>query len=73
MKYSVDRIEEGFVVCEDEAGDIKTFSLNDLPEDIKEGTLFTFVDGGIEILSDETAEHRAALAQKQRNIFKKRV
>ena len=73
MKYSVDRIEEGFAVCEDEAGDIKTFSLNDLPEDIKESTLFTIVDGGIEILSDETAERRAALAQKQRNIFKKRV
>ena len=72
MKYSVDRIEEDFAVCEDEDGNMKTFSLSDLP-DVKEGTLFTIVDGVIEILAEETAGRRAELAQKQRNIFKKRV
>lgn len=75
MKYSVDRIEESVVICEDENEEIVRFKLSALPEGIKEGDLFSFTDGVAVILTDETASRKKELFDLQKSIFtkKKRV
>lgn len=72
MKYSVDRIENGIVVCEDESGESVTFEISKLPEGIKEGDLFSITEDKIEILPDETAECRKKMAELQKSIFTKK-
>lgn len=72
MKYSVDRIENGIAVCEDENGESVNFEIAKLPEEIKEGDLFSVTDDKIEILPDETAERRKKMAELQKNIFTKK-
>ena len=75
MKYSVDRIEEAVVICEDMNGEMVRFQLKKLPEGIKEGDLFEFSDGVAVILGDETAARKKELHNLQKSIFtkKKRV
>ena len=75
MKYSVDRIEESVVICEDENGDTVRFKLSALPEGIREGDLFSFVDGAAVILKDETTAKKKELYDLQKSLFtkKKRV
>lgn len=72
MKYSVDRIENGIAVCEDENGESVNFEIVKLPEEIKEGDLFSVTDDKIEILPGETAERRKKMAELQKNIFTKK-
>lgn len=71
MKYSVDRIEEGIAVCEDENGESVNFEITKLPEEIKEGDLFLVTEDKIEILPDETADRKKRIADLQKSIFKK--
>lgn len=75
MKYSVDRIEESVVICEDENGETVRFKLSALPECIREGDLFSFVDGAAAILKDETTAKKKELYDLQKSLFtkKKRV
>ena len=75
MKFSVDRIEESGVVCEDMNGETVRFQLKKLPKGIAEGDLFEFEDGVAVILKDETAAKKKELHDLQKSIFtkKKRV
>ena len=70
MKYSVDRIEEGIAVCEDENGGGMTVSVESLPFDVKEGDIISEKDGVLELLPDETQEKKKRMASLQRGIFK---
>jgi hypothetical protein len=72
MKYSVDRIEEAVVICEDENEEIVRFKLSALPEGIKEGDLFSFIDGVAVIIEDETAARKKEIFDLQKSIFSKR-
>ncbi len=72
LKYSVDRIEEGFAVCEDENGKTVNIETGKLPEGVKEGDLVSINDGEAVILKDETEERRKKLAEKRRALFKKK-
>lgn len=72
MKYTVDRIDDGYAVCEDENEKIVNFELNLLPEDVKEGNIIEKTDNGFVICSDETAERRKKMAALQNSIFTKR-
>ncbi len=69
MKYSVDRIENGVAVCEDENGNFEKFSVTILPEKICEGDIFTAADGVFTILADETAARKKKIADLQKGIF----
>lgn len=72
MKYSVDRIEEDFAVCEDENGVFENLELSVLPENIKEGDILLQAGNGFSVLADETEEHRQRLAKLQKSIFTKK-
>jgi hypothetical protein len=72
MKYSVDRIEDGIAVCEDENGVSVKLEITMLPKGIKEGDLFLMTEDKTEILHDETAEKKKRMADLQKSIFTKK-
>lgn len=72
MKYSVDRIEDGIAVCEDENGKSVNFEVAGLPKGIKEGDLFSVTDDKFEILTEETSDRRKKMAELQKSIFTKK-
>lgn len=72
MKYTIDRIEEGIAVCEDDTGNHVNIQLTLLPEDVREGDIISAGDNGFTVCREETEERRKALAEKQKSIFKKR-
>ena len=72
MKYSVDRIEEGIAVCEDENGGMTTINVAQLGFDVKEGDIICKTDIGFELLPDETAEKKKRMANLQKSIFTKK-
>ncbi len=72
LKYSVDRIEEGFAVCEDENGKTVNIEKEKLPENVKEGDLISIDNGEAVILTEETEERRKKLAEKRRALFERR-
>lgn len=71
MTYSVDRIENGIAVCENESGEQTKFKLYELPQGIKEGDLFNEIDGNFIINSDATAQRKRRLSELQNNLFNK--
>ncbi len=72
MKYTVDRIEESFAVCEDENGKLTDIELAILPEGVREGDIIRITDGEAVILEEETEDRRKKLAEKRRAIFEKK-
>ncbi|MBR0350137.1 MAG: DUF3006 domain-containing protein [Clostridia bacterium] len=72
MKYSVDRIEEGFAVCEDENGKTVNIEIGKLPEGVKEGDLISADNGEAVILAEETEARRKKLAEKRRALFERK-
>ncbi len=72
LKYSVDRIEEGFAVCEDENGKTVNIEIGKLPEGVKEGDLISIDNGEAVILTEETEERRKKLAEKRRALFERK-
>lgn len=72
MKYTIDRIEDGIAVCEDENENLVKLSVCDLPDGIKEGDIIDGTDGGFAVLADETEHRRRKMAELQKSIFKKK-
>lgn len=72
LKYSVDRIEEGFAVCEDENGKMLNINTDNLPEGVKEGDIISVDDGEAVILTEETQARRKKLAEKRKALFERR-
>lgn len=69
MKYIVDRIESGIVVCEDEKKNQVKFSTRLLYEDIKEGDWFELSKGIATFLKDETELARNKNIALQNSLF----
>ncbi len=72
LKYSVDRIEEGIAVCEDENGEILKVKLEELPSEVREGDVILKDGTGFVLMSDETEERKKRMASLQKSIFTKR-
>jgi hypothetical protein len=72
LKYSVDRIEEGFAVCEDENGKTVNIEIGKLPEGVKEGDLISVDNGEAVILAEETEARRKKLEEKRRALFERK-
>lgn len=73
LKYIVDRIEEGFAVCEDENGKFSDIEIAGLPEGIKEGDIISVENGEAVFLKEETEERRNRIQQKRRDILKRKM
>lgn len=72
VKYSVDRIEEGFAVCEAENGTFENIVLEKLPEGVREGDILLLTEDGFSVLTNETEERRKRIAGLQKSIFTKK-
>lgn len=72
MKYSVERIEENTVLCEDDDGNVVKMKLEDLPKGIREGDIIAKTDGGYTVYADETELRRRKMAELQKSVFGKR-
>ncbi len=72
MKLIVDRIENGFAVCEKDDLSFINIPLSDLPEETKEGSVLVQNKSGQYILdADEEEKRRAKLLELQKKLFKK--
>ena len=71
MRYSVDRIENGKAVCEDEKQNIINIEISLLPEGIREGDILEVKDGKFVICRDDTEKRRKQMADLQASLFKK--
>lgn len=72
MKYSVERIEENIALCEDDLGKTIKLSLDELPENIREGEIIVRTENGYTIDSDETSARRKKMAEMQKKLFNKK-
>ena len=73
FKLSIDRIEEGFAICQDLCSeDMISLSVELLPNDIKEGDiLFKKDDGSFFVNKEETSKRRKNIIYLQDRIFRK--
>ena len=72
MKYSVERIEENVALCEDDLGETRKLSLDELPENIREGDILVCTEDGYSVDSDETSARRKKMAEMQKKLFNKK-
>lgn len=72
MKYSIDRIEENIVICEDDDGNVLKLRLDELPQNVHEGDIIEQTENGFVIDAGETQIRRKKMAELQRNIFRKK-
>ncbi len=67
MKWlSVDRIEQDFLICEDENGSIHQINFKKLPPEITEGSVITISDSGEIVLDSEKTYQRRKLIESIR-------
>jgi len=69
LKIIVDRIEDGFAVCEMENGSIVNFGLVMLPEGVSEGTVLNIEGEIITIDAIETENKKRAANKLLDDIF----
>ena len=68
-KYIVDRIENGFAVCEDEDGQMVDISLENLPSDLKQGDVLILEQEKYEVLKEETEKIKKEMFDLQNSLF----
>lgn len=68
MIYIIDRIEENFLICEDEEKNMINISIELIPFEVKEGEKFKIEDGIYTKLDNQSAEDR--IRQKMNRLFK---
>ena len=69
MKYTIDRFESGFVVCETENLEIVSLPLDSLPEGVREGSVIMFDGGKYTLLDCEEEERRNRILSLQDELF----
>lgn len=67
--YIIDRLEEGFAVCENEANEQLLISMEQLPENAKEGDVLQEEDGNFSVNQEETEARRARMRRKLMDLF----
>lgn len=68
-KYTVDRIEDGFAVCENEECKTQNIPLTDLPPGLREGDVILLNQGKYEISKEETQKLRKEIFDLQNSLF----
>lgn len=69
MKYTIDRIEGEYAVCETEEKNHISISLEKLPASVKEGDVIISKGECYEIDHQETQARRVRIREKMRNLF----
>ncbi|HBD01116.1 MAG TPA: DUF3006 domain-containing protein [Lachnoclostridium sp.] len=68
MKYTIDRISEMVIICEDENGDMVKVKASALPEGVREGDILTEADGMWTLELEETERRRQRIREKLRGL-----
>ncbi|WP_313257181.1 DUF3006 domain-containing protein [Lacrimispora sp.] len=68
MKYTIDRIGEKVVICENENGDMVKVQASELPEDVREGDILTEAEGTWTLEKEETERRRQKIREKLRGL-----
>lgn len=68
MKYTIDRIGETIVICEDENGDMVKVQALELPEGVREGDILTKADGTWTLEREETERRRQRIRDKLKGL-----
>lgn len=68
MKYTIDRIGETIVICEDENGDMVKVQALELPEGVREGDILTKADGTWILEREETKRRRQRIRDKLKGL-----
>lgn len=58
MELIVDRLEEEYIVCEDENKNIVNILKNEVEDEVKEGDIIVFVDGKYIINKEKTKNRK---------------
>ena len=66
----IDRLEDGFALCEDETGSIQKISRSALPPVIAEGDVLSQKNGVFSVDKTATQTRRERIRQKQNQLFK---
>jgi hypothetical protein len=69
MKYTIDRISEMVIICEDENGDMVKVQASALPEGVREGDILTEADGMWTLELEETERRRQRIREKLRGLI----
>lgn len=69
MRYTVDRIEGGFAVCEDDKGNAVNLKLSQLPKNIRSGDIIELSGGKFTVDKKAAEERRAKLAALQDSLW----
>lgn len=72
MRYSVDKIEGGFAVCEKDDGELVKLALSLLPAEIREGDILNSVGSAFKIDRAATGAARVEMFDLQDSVFKKK-
>ena len=64
MDWTVERIEQGKVICESEKKEHKIFAAGDLPYGVKEGDVLSLENGMWRQKPEETADRRRCIQEK---------
>ncbi|HBE86569.1 MAG TPA: DUF3006 domain-containing protein [Lachnoclostridium sp.] len=68
MKYTIDRIGETVIICEDENGDMLKVQASELPEGVREGDILTETEGTWTLEKEETERRRQRIREKLRGL-----
>jgi len=68
MKYTIDRIGEMVIICEDENGDMLKVKASELPEGVREGDILTETEGTWTLEKEETERRRQRIREKLRGL-----
>ena len=68
MYYTVDRIEEGIVIFEDEDGEQIKVCLNQLPEGVREGDILSYTSGQWREEREETGRRRQRMRERLKHL-----
>lgn len=69
MKYTIDRIEEELVICEDERGDRIKLNAGEIPRDAKEGDILENLLGKWQIDREATLCRRQEMREKLKRLI----
>lgn len=68
MQYTIDRIEEGIAVCEDENGEQVKLCASQLPEGAREGDILSRDSSGWRLDLEETGRRRQKMREKLKHL-----
>lgn len=72
MKYTVDRIENGIAVLENDKSDFISVPTSELPDGIRDGSVLIYDNGKYFLDADAEKKRRQEMFEKQQRLLKRK-